>query len=121
MKRTEVTVEKLKALGYEAYVHTQNDWTFQQCDTKLKERQSNELFQLVVDAVGKKQPISIHYDIVRLTVRITLPELDNSGMNRRYYLSRPMTDAELEREQQRLGVIREEENGKIKLTVLGGK
>lgn len=117
MKRSEVTMENLKALGYVAYRQNANAWTFSKQTSQLNQKQSDELFRLVVDATRQNKAVDIHYNLVQLEVRITLPELDAiHGDSCRYYLSRPMTKAEQEREEKRIGMVRTEDNGKIVLS-----
>ena len=48
MKRSEVTVEKLKALGYVAKKNFVNSWRFHSEETDLNERQAEELFEMCI-------------------------------------------------------------------------
>ena len=100
MKRTEVTAEKLKALGYTAKENWVNAWRFSSEEKNCSERHSKELFDLVVDAAHNGREVVITRNNRLHTVEVEIPGCRNDwgtgGVHEvRYYLSRPMTEAEV--------------------------
>ena len=100
MKRAEVTVEKLKALGYTAKENWANAWRFSHEEKDCSEHHSKELFGLVVDAARNGREVVITRNNRLHTVEAEIPGCRNDwgtgGAHEvRYYLSRPMTEAEV--------------------------
>ena len=99
MKRSEVTIEKLKALGYVAKKNFVNSWRFHSEETDLNERQAEELFELTVKIVRSGQSCEIRRNNFRHTVEVTVRVADRDNLDGGpqifYYLSRPMTEAEI--------------------------
>ena len=98
MKRSECTVEKLKELGYVGKSNFVNAWRFGSNDIKdLNEKQSNEVFKAIVDAVQRKQSVEIRKNNALHTVCVTLPQMrkDYRGTTIHYYLERQMSEAEI--------------------------
>lgn len=99
MKRSEVTVEKLKALGYVAKKSFVNAWRFHSEETDLNDRQADELFALTVKIVRAGKSCEIRRNNAKHTVEVTVRVADlynpNGGPQIFYYLSRPMTEAEV--------------------------
>lgn len=112
MKRSEVTVEKLKALGYVAKKNFVNTWRFHSEETDLNERQSEELFTLTVKIVRSGKSCEIRRNNVRHTIEVTVRVADlgnpDGGPQIYYYLSRPMTEAEVFETNQYTGIWKEE-------------
>ena len=112
MKRSEVTVEKLKALGYVAKKTFVNSWRFHSEETDLKERQADELFALTVKIVRAGKSCEIRRNNAKHTVEVTVRVADldnpNGGPQIFYYLSRPMTEAEVFEANQYTGNWKEE-------------
>ena len=98
MKRSEVTADKLKALGYVAMRQFENAWRF---DSKTKtvcnEKQSAELFALVVKAACEGGSVEIRKNnsdhTVNVFVEASWQEFRGTAMT--YFLSRPMTAVEI--------------------------
>ena len=100
MKRTEVTVAKLKELGYVAKENWVDAWRFSNEEKSCSERHSAELFDLVVDAARNGKAVEITKNNRLHTVEATIPgcttDWGGCGVHSvRYYLSRPMTEAEV--------------------------
>ena len=99
MKRSEVTVEKLKALGDVAKKNFVNAWRFHSEETDLNDRQADELFALTVKIVRAGKSCEIRRNNAKHTVEVTVRVADldnpNGGPQIFYYLSRPMTEAEV--------------------------
>lgn len=100
MKRTEVTVAKLKELGYVAKENWVDAWRFSNEEKPCSERHSAELFDLVVDAARNGKAVEITKNNRLHTVEATIPgcttDWGGCGVHSvRYYLSRPMTEAEI--------------------------
>ena len=97
MKRSEVTVDGLKALGYVAKCNTINSWTWRDKETTLNARQSEELFRITVDTIRGGGHFEIRRNLrhraVEITVRVA--DVDESSLRFYYYLSRPMTEEEI--------------------------
>ena len=113
MKRSEVTVEKLKALGYVAKSSFVNAWRFHSEEKELNKRQSEELFALTVEIVRSGRSVEIRRNNFRHTVEVTVrvADIDNpaGGPKIYYYLSRPMTEAEVLEANQFTGKWEEEQ------------
>lgn len=112
MKRSEVTVEKLKALGYVEKKTFVNSWRFHSEETDLNERQADELFALTVKIVRAGKSCEIRRNNAKHTVEVTVRVADldnpNGGPQIFYYLSRPMTEAEVFEANQYTGNWKEE-------------
>lgn len=97
MKRSECTVESLKALGYTAKRNDAGSWRTKSEERDCTERQSKELFEIVVDVVRHGGEVEIRHNNYKYTVNIH-PKCTETESNQRmgltYYLSRPMTEAE---------------------------
>ena len=104
MKRSEVTVESLKTMGYKAMVEysSWNSHTEKECSPK----QSAELFELVAKTAREGGKIEIRRNHVRGTVIVhiegTSREARGAGLY--YFLQRDMTDAEVMEESIRSGL-----------------
>lgn len=98
MKRSEVTVEKLKALGYTARKQFMNSWRFgSQADSPCTEAQSEELFEMVVKAARFGESVEIRKNNANYTVNVFVEASwqEVRGTQLTWYLSRPMTEAEV--------------------------
>lgn len=98
MKRSEVTVEKLKALGYTAMKQFQNSWRFNsRTDSPCTEMQSAELFDLAVKAAREGGGVEIRKNNANHTVNVFIDVSWETlcGTQLVWYLSRPMTEAEI--------------------------
>lgn len=106
MKCSEVTVKKLKALGYVARRNFVNAWRFGSEEEALGARQSKELFDLTVRTIREGGGFEIRRNNRRHTVEITVRVADTrvAGCEMYYYLSRPMTEAEVFEANQYTGV-----------------
>lgn len=96
MKRSECTVDKLKALGYTAKVNFKNAWRYVDDEKECSEKQSTELFQAVVNVVKNGGAVEIRRNNLKYTVCVLIEGTRHEyrGTETVYYLSRPMTDAE---------------------------
>lgn len=97
MKRSECTVESLKALGYIAKVNFRNVWHFWSDDKECNEKQAKELFDAVIDVIhGHGGEFEIRRNYANYTVNVFLDNARHEyrGTEITYYLSRPMTEAE---------------------------
>ena len=95
MRRNEVTAEALKRMGYVAKCSF-TSWNGHE-ERLCNDRQSAELFNLVVNTVQMGEKIDIRRNHVRGTVVVWIDEATTSyrGAELRYYLERKMTDAEV--------------------------
>lgn len=104
MKRSEVTVEALKRMGYKAMVEfiSWNSHTWKECNP----RQSAELFDLVVNAVRKGGQVQIRRLHLRGCVVVNIDGVyhRDRGSSWNYFLQRPMTEAEIMEESMNAGV-----------------
>ena len=96
MKRSECTVESLKALGYTAKVNYRNAWRYVDDEKDCNEKQSKELFDCFVDIVKNGGAIEFRRNNLKYTVNAFAEETKHEyrGTETIYYLSRPMTEAE---------------------------
>ena len=96
MKRSECTVEKLKALGYVAKANFPASWRTKSLEKDCNEKQSAELFEAVVNVVKNGGLVEIRPNNYKYTVNVYLKETDHSDSLPPviYYLSRPMSEAE---------------------------
>lgn len=96
MKRSECTVEKLKALGYVAKANKPSSWRMKSHEWDCNERQAKELFELVVSITRTGGAVEIRQNNYNYTVNVYLKETDHrdSCAPVVYYLSRPMNEAE---------------------------
>lgn len=97
MKRNECTVESLKALGYVAKCKMVNAWRFGNNEaTECNERQSAELFEVVVNIVKNGGSVEIRQNNFTYEVNVFVDccRHDYRGTEIVYYLSRPMSEAE---------------------------
>lgn len=95
MKRSECTVDNLKALNYKA-MKCFNSWynkNIEPCNAK----QSTELFEAVVNVVRNGGQVDIRRNNFDYTVNVFLDEarFEHRGTRMVYFLSRPMTEAEI--------------------------
>ena len=104
MKRSEVTVEALKRMGYKAMVEftSWNSYTEHECNAK----QSAELFELVAKTAREGGRVEIRRNHVRGTV---IAHVDGTSYRYRgsdfyYFLQREMTEAEIMEESIRSGL-----------------
>jgi hypothetical protein len=96
MKRSECTVESLKALGYSAKVNYINAWRYTNDEKDCNAKQSKELFDCVVNIVKNGGAVEIRKNNFNYTVNVLVEEAKHEfrGTEIIYYLSRPMTEAE---------------------------
>ena len=96
MKRSECSIERLKALGYKAKCKFTNAWRFYEEEKDCNEKQSKELFKCVVSAVRNGGEFEIRQNNANYTVNVLLNSTRHEyrGTETVYYLSRPMTEAE---------------------------
>ena len=96
MKRSECTVENLKALGYTAKVNFKNAWQYVDDEKDCNEKQSKELFDCFVNIVKNGGAVKIRRNYFKYTVNAFVEETKHEfrGTETVYYLSRPMTEAE---------------------------
>ena len=104
MKRSEVTVEALKRMGYKAMVEytSWNSHTERECNAKP----SAELFELVAKTAKEGGKVEIRRNHVRGTV---IAHVDGTAHQHRgtdcyYFLQREMTEAEVMEESIRSGL-----------------
>lgn len=104
MKRSEVTAEALKRMGYKAMVEytSWNAHTERECN----EKQSAELFELVAKTAREGGKVEIRRNHVRGTV---IAHVDGTSHQYRgndlyYFLQREMTEAEIMEESIRSGL-----------------
>lgn len=95
MKRSECTVTHLQALDYKA-MKCFNSWhnkNIEPCNAK----QSKELFEAVVNVVKNGGQVDIRRNNADYTVNVFLDEAKFTfrGTETVYFLSRPMTEAEI--------------------------
>lgn len=105
MKRTETTVESLKALGYNPMLQITGHFTGQR--TIENEIPSGNmdyatLFESVVRAAQEGREVEIRRNLVRRHVTATTREYDNEQSGIYYFLRRPMTAAEISEEEAKL-------------------
>lgn len=95
MKRSECTVDNLKALNYKAMKRF-NSWLNRQVEP-CNEKQSEELFEAVVNVVKNGGFVDIQRNNFSHTVNVFLEEakFEYRGTKTVYFLSRPMTEAEI--------------------------
>lgn len=96
MKRSECTVESLKALGYVAKSMLKS-WCFNSDTERLcNERQSAELFDVVVNIVKNGGEVDIRRNnrTYEVNVFVDCCRHEFRGTETVYFLSRPMTEAE---------------------------
>lgn len=95
MKRSEVTAEALKRMGYKAMVEyiSWNDHTERECN----EKQSAELFELVARAARTGGKVEIRRNHIRGTViaHVDGTSHEYKGAETYYFLQRDMTEAEI--------------------------
>lgn len=105
MKRSEVTVENLKKMGYKAKVYqvTWNAANEFECGQKTGE----EVFELVAEAAREGKKVDIRRNHVRGTVIATVDGMTKSyrGTELSYFLERKMSDAEILEESLRSGLF----------------
>lgn len=96
MKRSECTVESLKALGYEARKSFASAWRFGKQDSLLEGQRAAEVFDAIVNIVRHGGSVDISRNNFEYRVNVIANELRHSfrGTECLYYLSRPMTEAE---------------------------
>lgn len=97
MKRSEVTVEALKKMGYVAMTHMRNDWRFgSRTNSPCTEKQSVELFELVAKAAREGGSVEIRRNNFNYTVNVFIDVSWQTlcGAPLVFYLSRPMTEVE---------------------------
>ena len=93
MKRSECTVEKLKELGYKAR-YVQDSWFGGIKVYDCNERHTQEVFEIVVDVVRNGGRIDIQRNEINYTVKVFVEALNFGERHMRYFLVRPMTEAE---------------------------
>ena len=96
MKRSECTIESLKALGYTAKVNFKNAWRYVDDEKDCNKKQSKELFECIVNIVKNGGAVEIRRNNFKYTVNVFVDETKHEyrGTETIYYLSRPMTEAE---------------------------
>lgn len=97
MKRNECTVENLKTLGYVAKRRFVNNWLFDSDTTELcNEKQSSELFNIVVNIVKNGGTVNIARNNIKYEVNVFVEGCKHEfrGTEIEYFLSRNMTEAE---------------------------
>ena len=97
MKRNECTVENLKGLGYVAKCQMVNAWRFANNGAEeCNEKQSTELFNIVVNIVRNGGNVDIRPDNFRYEVNVFVECTKHNfrGAEIIYFLSRPMSEAE---------------------------
>lgn len=104
MKRSEVTAEAMRKMGYIAMAEF-SSWTGR-TEKECNERQSTELFEAVAKAARTGRRVEIRRNHVRGTViaHIDGTHRNISGTDIYYFLQRPMTDAEIMEESIRSGL-----------------
>lgn len=98
MKRSEVTADKLKGLGYVAMRQFENAWRFNSKEkAACNEKQSAELFDMVVKAAREGGSVEIRRNNFDYTVNVFVKASWKGfgGPTMTYFLSRPMTEAEI--------------------------
>lgn len=104
MKRSEVTAEALKRMGYKAVVEytSWNAHTERECN----EKQSAELFDLVAKTAREGGKVEIRRNHVRGTVIAHVDGTSHTyrGTDTYYFLQREMTEAEIMEESIRSGL-----------------
>lgn len=104
MKRSEVTADVLRKMGYKAMVEY-TSWTTRK-ETECNERQSAELLELVAKTAREGGKIEIRRNHVRGTVIAhvdgTSRELYRHGFY--YFIQRQMTEAEIMEESIKSGL-----------------
>lgn len=104
MKRSEVTIEALKRMGYKAMASltTWNGYSERECN----EKQSEELFAAVVKAVQNREKVEIRRNHVRGTVIAHIDGTFHSfkGTETCYFLQRQMTESEIMEESIKSGL-----------------
>lgn len=95
MKRSEVTPEALRAMGYKAIVEY-TGWT-QHTLKECNARQSAELFELVARTAREGGEVKIERNHVRGTVVVHVNRISRALMRQGFYyvLQRDMTEAEI--------------------------
>lgn len=96
MKRSEITVESLKRMGYVAMVSF-TSWNGHK-ETECNDRQSEELFNIVAYKVQNGGKIDIRRNHVRGRVVVDIGDTASKsyrGTEIHYFLERQMTDAEI--------------------------
>lgn len=96
MKRSECTVESLKALGYTAKHISNGSWRKRAHELTCTEKQAKEVFEIVAEIVKNGGCVGIRRNNYTYTVGIYVKETDFTGTvgNDLFFLSRPMTEAE---------------------------
>lgn len=92
MKRSQCTVEKLKELGYKAMCTIESWYNFRRFECEPK--QAQRVFEVVVEAVLDGDSIEIVPNDCTHTVSVFVENLNIEKAKVRYYLTRPMTEAE---------------------------
>lgn len=104
MKRSEVTVEALKKMGYKAMTRlsTWTGYSERECD----EKQSEELFLAVVKAVQTREKVDVLRSHVRGTVIVHIDGTIHSykGTETWYFLQRRMSEGEIMEDSIRSGL-----------------
>ncbi|SCJ78733.1 Uncharacterised protein [uncultured Flavonifractor sp.] len=104
MKRSEVTTEALKRMGYKAMVSytSWNSHSEYECNAK----QSAELFELVAKTTREGGKVEIRRRLVRGVVTVHVYGADNMSPGSKfcYFLQRRMTNAEILEESIRSGL-----------------
>lgn len=95
MKRSDVTVEALKRMGYKAMV-SQTSWN-SHTESECNARQSEELFDLVARTARDGGHVEIQRNIVGGTVVAYVGGTSTVAqrMGFHYFLQRPMSEAEV--------------------------
>lgn len=97
MKRNDCTVESLKLLGYVAKKQFGNSWWLKAPEVEeCNEKQSKELFEIVVNIVKRGGYVDIRPNNFRYEVNVFVECTRHCfrGVDIVYFLSRPMTEAE---------------------------
>lgn len=96
MKRSECSVDKLKALGYTAKSNFKNAWQYVDHVEDCNAKQSEELFRCFVDVVKNGGAVEIRSNNFNYTVNVYIEGTKHEyrGTETIYYLSRPMTEVE---------------------------
>ena len=96
MKRSECTIESLKALGYTAKVNFKNAWRYVDDEKDCNAKQSKELFDCIVNIVKNGGAVEIRRNNLKYTVNVFVNETmhEYRGTQTIYYLSRPMSEVE---------------------------
>lgn len=96
MKRSEVTVEALKGLGYTAMHFLDSGWYMRARSVECNEKQSDDVFKAMVKIIRNGGKVEIVHSDLYYTVEVYSEELDytNTPRGDMFYLTRTMTEVE---------------------------